>query len=200
MCGLWVSEPYQTQLGMATEELCFKQNGEYKSTFTSKGASMKDSGRYTVDGNQVSFVVGDQTSTESVSWDGDVLILQEKGGTRIRFHRKSLACERTDSLDYSTAIIGQWKDEPVVGQLGRGVSVLCFRADHTVVSRIETHAGVLSNHGTFSLSGDQVTFKWADGVEPQATARIEIGSDGQTMTFFFSNDSKTLFHRTENNC
>ena len=103
------------------------------------------------------------------------------------------------AVDLSTAIIGQWTGAPVLGQLGRGVDMLCFRADHTVESRTQTQAGLLSNHGTFLLTGDQVTFMWASGDEAKVVARLEISADGQTMTLI-TDGARTSFHRTGASC
>jgi len=104
-----------------------------------------------------------------------------------------------DQTNSPARIIGQWKADPVLGQVGSGVDVLCFHADHTVDGKTETQAGALSTHGTFSSSGDQPTLKWASGAEAGAVTKIEIARDGQTITLV-SGNRRSLFRRTGASC
>src|SRR2546430_1036291 len=78
------------------------------------------------------------------------------------------------SGSYSTQIVGRWATNTVQTQFGKSTRSLCFSADHTVSVTTQTQAGVLSNRGTYSLNGDQITFEWSSGVETEARSVMEI--------------------------
>jgi hypothetical protein len=77
-------------------------------------------------------------------------------------------------------IIGLWKGDPYVTQLGSSVETFCFRADGSVQVSNATDAGILENHGVYRLKGTitrVIVFTWASGL----SANAEFVVDGDSL-------------------
>ena len=65
-------------------------------------------------------------------------------------------------------IVGRWTSEPWLGQSGFVTDTICFSSDGRY-TLTHTQAGPKVSEGTYSTSGEIVTFTWGEG---QATERL----------------------------
>lgn len=91
--GSWKSAPFETQLGDATDVICFRSNGAVYDVLTTQGATLPIQGTYNVHGNLL-FYVWSTGSKESVRFSvkDDVLSITNKEGKTHHYRRTSPSC------------------------------------------------------------------------------------------------------------
>jgi hypothetical protein len=83
----------------------------------------------------------------------------------------------------SAQLIGSWKGEPYESQLGKSVNSICFHADGTVESVIDTQAGPILAKGTYKVSGDTLILRIAGADENTRSAKVRLVSGTLTLTY-----------------
>lgn len=91
--GSWRSAPFETQLGDATDVVCFKQNGAMTDVLTAQGATMALHGRYSIRGSVLVYIwsTGSKETVHFLVNDNVLSITDEAGKTR-RYKRSSRSC------------------------------------------------------------------------------------------------------------
>jgi hypothetical protein len=97
----------------------------------------------------------------------------------------------------SSRLVGEWKSDPFVGQLGESTETYCFGSDGSVSAHTETQAGAMNNRGTYQLAGDRVTVSWPD---PGASAVMTVSWSGEHLVLTDDSQKSREYHRTSKRC
>ena len=86
-------------------------------------------------------------------------------------------------------LLGMWRSDTYMSQLGKSVDTICFRDDGTVESLVETQAGRISTSGTYSLSRHSLTLNIKDSPYGPAIADVRVAGD--VLTLVYAADRRT---------
>lgn len=91
--GSWISAPFETQLGDATDEICFRVDGGVSTVLKSQGATLPLSGTYRVLSDRLlySWSTG-LKETAHFSVRNDALLITDESGKTRRYRRTSRRC------------------------------------------------------------------------------------------------------------
>jgi hypothetical protein len=80
-------------------------------------------------------------------------------------------------------LTGVWATEPYESQLGKSVDTLCFNADGTAASLLQTQAGPISMKGRYSLVGDALTLNFKDAAYGPVTVAVRITDNDMRIEY-----------------
>ncbi len=75
--------------------------------------------------------------------------------------------ESRSARHITKSIVGLWTSEPYAGQAGLITDTICFSPDGKYTLTVLTQAGPKESQGTYSTTGEDVTFSWTEGQETE---------------------------------
>jgi len=98
------------------------------------------------------------------------------------------------------SIVGRWTSEPYAVQAGLITDTICFSPDGKYMLTVQTQAGPMESQGTYSTTGEVVTFSWAEGQETE-----QIHWEGSVLLLTSGERAVVQglvrrFHRSANRC
>jgi len=95
LTGVWVSEPIETQLGMATEMVCFSQGSQFTRITRSQAGTMSHKGTYELVGDALTIRFADTAAPASfrAKSQSGTLILGWTDGKSREYRKSNTPCE-----------------------------------------------------------------------------------------------------------
>ncbi len=91
LAGYWVSDPFTSQLGEATNALCLEKDGTFRMRFISQGPNLEATGKFRTEGKAVILDTTNGSST-TLYLEGTELVARNNRGDGYRLRRASATC------------------------------------------------------------------------------------------------------------